>query len=85
VDSLLQRYVYLSVAGHTKHRSSIVARARFRGNVFTELLPSNELFLLSGVMSQYEWMKTMSEIIVVIRVKVKSKYLDMCRKLEHRK
>jgi hypothetical protein len=31
-------------ADHRKHRSSIVARVRFRGNVFTEPLPSNELF-----------------------------------------
>jgi hypothetical protein len=38
---------------HRKHRSSTVARVRFHGNVFTEPLPSNELFLLSGVMSQY--------------------------------
>jgi hypothetical protein len=36
-----------------KHGSSIVARVRFRLYVFTEPLPSNELFKLSGVMSQY--------------------------------
>jgi hypothetical protein len=40
-------------AGHRKHRSFIVVRVRFRGNVFTESLPSNKLFLLSGVMSQH--------------------------------
>jgi hypothetical protein len=33
--------------------SYIVGRVRFRGNVFTEPLPSNEFFRLSGVMSQY--------------------------------
>jgi hypothetical protein len=38
---------------HRKHRFSIVARVRYRGNVFSEPLPSNELFWLSGVMSQY--------------------------------
>jgi hypothetical protein len=38
---------------HRKHRSSVVAHVRFRGNVFTEPLPSNELFRLLGVMSQY--------------------------------
>jgi hypothetical protein len=38
---------------HRKHRTSRVARVRFRGNVFSEPLPSNELFRLSGVMSQY--------------------------------
>jgi hypothetical protein len=38
---------------HRKHRSFIVAPVRFLGNVFTERLPSNELFRLSGVMSQY--------------------------------
>jgi hypothetical protein len=41
-------------ADHRKLRSSIVARVRFQGNVFTEPLPSNELFRLSGVMSQYK-------------------------------
>jgi hypothetical protein len=40
-------------AGHRKYRSSIVARVRFSGKVFTEPLPSNELFRLSGIMSQY--------------------------------
>jgi hypothetical protein len=40
-------------ADHRKHRSSITARVHFRGNVFTEPLPSNELSRLSGVMSQY--------------------------------
>jgi hypothetical protein len=40
-------------ADDRKHRTSIFARVRFRGNVFTEPLPSNELFRLSGVMSQY--------------------------------
>jgi hypothetical protein len=38
---------------HRKHRCSVAARVRFRGNVFTEPLPSNELFRLSGVISQY--------------------------------
>jgi hypothetical protein len=37
-----------------KDSSSIIARVRFRGNVFTELLPSSEPFRLSGVMSQYQ-------------------------------
>jgi hypothetical protein len=37
---------------HRKHCSSIVASFRFRGIMFTEPLPSNELFRLSGVMSQ---------------------------------
>jgi hypothetical protein len=40
-------------AYHRKHCSSIVARVRFRWNVFTESLPSSELFRLSGIMSQY--------------------------------
>jgi hypothetical protein len=40
-------------AYHRKYRSSIVALIRFRGNVFTEPLPNNELFRFSGVMSQY--------------------------------
>jgi hypothetical protein len=38
---------------HTKHLSSIVEHVHFRENMFTEPLPSNELFRLSGVMSQY--------------------------------
>jgi hypothetical protein len=33
---------------------SIVSRVRYRGDVFTEPLPNNKLFRLSGVMSQYE-------------------------------
>jgi hypothetical protein len=41
-----------------KHRSSIVTRVHFRGNVFTEPLPSSELFWLSDVISQYESWKT---------------------------
>jgi hypothetical protein len=41
-------------ADHRKHCSSIVASVRFREYVFTEPLPSNELFPLSGVMSQYD-------------------------------
>jgi hypothetical protein len=41
-------------ADHRKHRSSIVAGVRFCGSVFTELLPSNELFRLAGVISQYK-------------------------------
>jgi hypothetical protein len=40
-------------ADYRKHRSSIVARVRFCGNVFTESLPSSEQFRLSGIMSQY--------------------------------
>jgi hypothetical protein len=40
-------------ADHRKHRSSVVARGRFRGNVFTEPLPSRKLFRLSGVIAQY--------------------------------
>jgi hypothetical protein len=40
-------------ADRRKHRSSIVARVRFCGNVFTEPLLNNELFRLSGIMSQY--------------------------------
>jgi hypothetical protein len=39
---------------YRERRSSIFARVRFRGNVFTEPLTSSELFRLSGVMSQYE-------------------------------
>jgi hypothetical protein len=41
--------------GDRKHRSPIVAHVRFRGNMFTEPLPSNVIFRLSGVMSQYYW------------------------------
>jgi hypothetical protein len=40
-------------ADHRKHCSSIVACVRFHGNVFTQPLPSRELLLLLGVMSQY--------------------------------
>jgi hypothetical protein len=40
-------------ADHRKHGSSIVARVRFGGSVFTELFPNNELFWLSGDMSHY--------------------------------
>jgi hypothetical protein len=40
-------------ADHSKHRFSIVARFRFRGNMFTEPLPSNKLFRLSGIISHY--------------------------------
>jgi hypothetical protein len=39
-------------ADQRKHSSFIVARIRFRGNAFTEPLPSNEFSLPSGVMSQ---------------------------------
>jgi hypothetical protein len=39
-------------ADHRKHRSSIVEGVHFRGNVFTEPFPSNELFRLGDVMSQ---------------------------------
>jgi hypothetical protein len=42
-----------SGADHREHRFSIVACVLFCGNVFTEPLPSNKLFKLSGVMSQY--------------------------------
>jgi hypothetical protein len=42
-----------SGADHRKHRSSIVVHVRFRGNMFTEPLHSNELFRLSGVMLLY--------------------------------
>jgi hypothetical protein len=38
---------------HRKHRSFVVACILFCGGVFTKPLPSNELFQLSGVMSQY--------------------------------
>jgi hypothetical protein len=38
---------------HRKHHSSIVARIYFHRKVFTEPLPRNELFQLSGIMSQY--------------------------------
>jgi hypothetical protein len=41
-------------ADHRKYRSSIASRVRFRENVFTEPLASNDLFRLSGVMSQYD-------------------------------
>jgi hypothetical protein len=37
---------------HRKHCSSVVC-VRFCGNVFTEPLPSIEVFRLSGIMSQY--------------------------------
>jgi hypothetical protein len=40
-------------ADHRKHSFFIVARVRFRGNVFTVPLPSNKLFRLSDVMSEY--------------------------------
>jgi hypothetical protein len=38
---------------YRKHCFSIVGCFRFGGNVFTGPLPSNELFRLSGIMSQY--------------------------------
>jgi hypothetical protein len=38
---------------HRKHSAFILARIRFRGNLFTEPLPNSEPFQLSGVMSQY--------------------------------
>jgi hypothetical protein len=44
-------------ADDRKHWSSIFARVRFRGNVFAEPFLSNELFRLSGVMSQYNTFK----------------------------
>jgi hypothetical protein len=37
---------------------TIVVRVRFRGKVVTEPLPSNELFRLSGVMSQCKYKKS---------------------------
>jgi hypothetical protein len=40
-------------ADHRKHRSFFVARFGFREYVFTDLLPSNKLFRLSSIMSQY--------------------------------
>jgi hypothetical protein len=42
-------------ADHRQYRCSIVVRIRFRfrGNVFREPLPNNELFRLSGVILQY--------------------------------
>jgi hypothetical protein len=43
-----------SSADHRKRRFYIVAPVRFRGNVFTESMPSNELFRLSGVTSPYK-------------------------------
>jgi hypothetical protein len=39
------------VADRRKQGSTLFARVRFRGNVFTAPLPSNKLFRLSGVMS----------------------------------
>jgi hypothetical protein len=41
-------------ADHRKHHSSTVAHVHFHGNVFIELLPSKELFWVSGVMSKYK-------------------------------
>jgi hypothetical protein len=41
---------------HRKHCSSVVARIRFRGNVFAEPLPSNRLFRFLDVMLQYIYM-----------------------------
>jgi hypothetical protein len=38
---------------HKKHCTSVIAYICFHGNVFTEWLPSSELFQLSGIMSQY--------------------------------
>jgi hypothetical protein len=55
-------------ADNRKHRSSTVARVRFRANMFAEPLSSNELFRLLGVMSQYrtlEMFKCMGPIIFV--------------------
>jgi hypothetical protein len=54
VDSLLQRRVMQwCAADHRKHHSSIIACICFHGNVFTEPLPSSELFWLSDIMSHY--------------------------------
>jgi hypothetical protein len=47
VDSLLHS------GDHSKYHSSIVAHILLHRNVFVESLPSNELFWLSGIMSQY--------------------------------
>jgi hypothetical protein len=44
-------------ADHRKHRSYIVARVRFYGNVFTEPLLSNKPFRLSGVITQYLYLR----------------------------
>jgi hypothetical protein len=39
---------------HIKRCSSIFARVHFRRSMFTEPLPSNELFRVAGIMSQYD-------------------------------
>jgi hypothetical protein len=58
-------------ANHRKRRFSIVARVRFRG-MFTESLPSNELFSLSGIMSQHilnhHYLKLITESVKTLRI-----------------
>jgi hypothetical protein len=56
-------------ADHRKRRFSIFARVRFHGNVFTEQLPSNKLFRLSGVMSQYI-LDTVREVYVISPIRL---------------
>jgi hypothetical protein len=46
--------VATSAALTTENTALLLLRARFRRNVFTELLPNKELFRLSGVMLQYK-------------------------------
>jgi hypothetical protein len=46
-----QQYVFIDPL--LGNRIFCCVRVHFSGNLFTEQLPSNELFLLSGVMSQY--------------------------------
>jgi hypothetical protein len=45
-------------------------RVHFRGNLFTEPLPSNKLFRLSGVMSQYSPYYERFEIVMAVAVNV---------------
>jgi hypothetical protein len=53
VDSLLQICLPHHCLAMRPEHSSIVAGDRFRGNVFTEPLPSIELLRLLGIMPQY--------------------------------
>jgi hypothetical protein len=51
--------VQVNLVDHRKRRSSTVALVHFCRNIFTKPLPSNKLFRLSGVMSQYvNWFLT---------------------------
>jgi hypothetical protein len=59
-------------ADHREHGSSTVACFRFRVNVFTEQLPSNELFRLSDVMSQYD------EFLLNFALNVYIRSIDAC-------